>query len=158
LFFSPAYSMPLRPAVPTVVAIHDVSFLAHPEWFRTREGVRRRWLARESAKRARAIITISEFSRREIVERLNVSESRVHVIPPGVSSPLRSMRGASAGMEKAERVLFVGSVFNRRRVPELIRSFAMVARRRPMATLDLVGDNRTYPSQDLSSTIAAEDL
>ena len=35
-----------RLRVPTVVAIHDVSFVAHPEWFRLREGLRRRRLTR----------------------------------------------------------------------------------------------------------------
>ena len=37
-------------ALPTVVAIHDLSFVAHPEWFRLREGVRRRWLTQQSAQ------------------------------------------------------------------------------------------------------------
>ena len=49
----PATRAPLVRRVPTVVAIHDVSFAAHPEWFAAREGVRRRWLTRRSA-RARA--------------------------------------------------------------------------------------------------------
>ncbi len=38
------YTAPLRMHVPTVVAIHDLSFVAHPEWFSIREGARRRWL------------------------------------------------------------------------------------------------------------------
>ena len=41
VFFAPAYTAPLRLRVPTVVTIHDVSFAAHPEWFRLREGARR---------------------------------------------------------------------------------------------------------------------
>ena len=48
VFFAPGYSAPLALRIPTVVAIHDVSFLAHPEWFRQREGMRRRLLARAS--------------------------------------------------------------------------------------------------------------
>ena len=44
VFFAPQYSAPLALKTPTVVAIHDVSFAAHPEWFRTREGARLRWL------------------------------------------------------------------------------------------------------------------
>src|SRR5262249_51078543 len=86
VFFSPAYTIPLRLRTPAVVAIHDLSFVAHPEWFRAREGLRRRWLTRRSAARARAIVTISEFSRRELVERMGVEARRVHVIPPGVES------------------------------------------------------------------------
>jgi len=44
VWFAPAYTAPLRLAAPIVVAIHDLSFVAHPEWFRVREGARRRWL------------------------------------------------------------------------------------------------------------------
>jgi len=36
VFFSPAYSTPLSLNVPVVVAIHDVSFVVHAEWFLTR--------------------------------------------------------------------------------------------------------------------------
>src|SRR4029079_5996293 len=63
VLFAPAYAVPLRSPVPFVVAIHDVSFAAHPEWFSWREGARRRVLARLSAERARRVLTISEFSK-----------------------------------------------------------------------------------------------
>ncbi|MEO8258049.1 MAG: glycosyltransferase family 1 protein [Acidobacteriota bacterium] len=153
VFFAPAYTAPLRLRVPTVVAIHDVSFVAHPEWFRRREGTRRRLLTRLSARRARAVVTISEFSRRELIERLHLPGNRVHVIPPGISPAADSLAGP-----REPRVLFVGSIFNRRRLPDLVRAFGIVARRRPQASLDLVGDNRTHPHQDLEQAIAAEGL
>ena len=53
VFFAPAYTAPLRLAVPLVVTIHDVSFSRHPEWFSFREGTRRRWLTRSAARRDR---------------------------------------------------------------------------------------------------------
>ena len=154
VFFSPAFTAPMRLLVPTVVAIHDLSFVAHPEWFRMREGVRRRWLTRASAMHARAVVTISQFSRRELVDSLGVPGPRIHVIPPGVT-PARPRHPHGA---HEERVLFVGSIFNRRRVPDLIRSFGTVARRRPAASLDLVGDNRTYPREDVQRAIDVEAL
>jgi alpha-1,3-rhamnosyl/mannosyltransferase len=144
----------LRLAVPTVVAIHDLSFIAHPEWFRTREGARRRWLTRESARRAAHVVTISEFSRREIADRLGVPASRLHMIPPGIAAPAAARPAGS----RDECVLFVGSIFNRRHVPDLVRAFGTLARRRPDASLDLVGDNRTYPHEDVTRTIAAQKL
>ena len=87
MLFAPAYTAPLLRTVATVVAIHDLSFAAHPEWFGVREGIRRRWLSRQSAERARAVITISQFSRRELIERFGVAESKIHVIPPGITPP-----------------------------------------------------------------------
>jgi glycosyltransferase involved in cell wall biosynthesis len=166
-WFAPAYTAPLRLDVPIVVAVHDLSYVAHPEWFRIREGVRRRWLTRQSVAVAARVITISEFSKRELIDRLDVPQSKIAVIPPGVAysrqSPVASRQSAVISRQSAvvgprPNVLYVGSVFNRRHVSDLIRAFAPIARRHSDASLDLVGDNRTYPREDPRQTVAAEGL
>jgi glycosyltransferase involved in cell wall biosynthesis len=153
IWFAPAYTAPLGLSLPLVVAIHDLSFVAHPEWFRTLEGARRRWLVKQAARKARAVITISQFSRRELIERLDVPAARISVIPPGIHIPDLASR-----IRGADSVLYVGSVFNRRHVVDLIRAFAPIARSHPDASLDIVGDNRSYPREDLRATIAAEGM
>lgn len=155
IWFSPAYSMPLRLRIPAVVTIHDLSFVAHPEWFRVREGARRRLLSRHSAEKARAVITISEFSRGELIERLGLPPGKIHVIPPGIERPAKT---APSAQRHANRVLFVGSIFNRRHVPDLVRAFAPIARRHESAALDIVGDNRSHPRENIRRVIAAEQL
>lgn len=154
VMFSPAYTTPLFRKVPSVVAIHDVSFAARPDWFRAREGLRRRWLSRQAAQHASSIITISEFSRRELVERFGVAASKIHVIPPGVTPP----RISASSERQPATVLFAGSIFNRRHVPHLIRAFALVAQRYPEARLEIAGDNRSYPRQDIEQVIRFEGL
>jgi glycosyltransferase involved in cell wall biosynthesis len=168
VFFAPGYTAPLLLRCPRVVTIHDVSFAAHPEWFAWREGLRRRAMSRRTAAAADAVITDSQFSRREIVERLGAPEERVHVVLPGIArDEVRLKPGPASSQDRLSleaevtldpRILYVGSIFNRRHVPELIRGFAALARRRPTVRLDLVGDNRTYPRQDIARTIAAEGL
>lgn len=171
VFFAPAYSAALRLRMPTVVAIHDVSFFAHPEWFRVREGLRRRWFTRHAAGRARAVVTISEFTRRELVDRLGVPESRIHVIPPGIghvrltvdvrakqNAPREGGRAEDVLLQAGAPVLYVGSIFNRRHVVDLVRAFGRLARRRADVSLDIVGDNRSYPYEDIRRTISAESL
>jgi len=159
VWFAPAYTAPLRLATPIVVAIHDLSFVAHPEWFRLREGARRRWLTRQSAARAAAVITISEFSRRELIERLDVPAGKIHVIPPGIEAgDLGLETRPQSPAPSPYNVLFVGSLFNRRHVTDLIRAFAPIARAHPGASLDIVGDNRSYPREDPRETIAAEQI
>jgi glycosyltransferase involved in cell wall biosynthesis len=153
IFFSPQYTAPLLTTAKTAVVIYDVSFAAHPEWFRFREGIRLRWLSRTSGAQACAVITISEFSRGEIVERLGVPASRIHVIPPGV--PVRPTNPRTA---REPKVLFVGSIFNRRHVPDLIAAAAPLLRLHPAASLDIVGDNRSYPHEDVMAAIARERL
>ncbi len=166
VWFSPAYTAPLRLNVPVVVAIHDLSFVAHPEWFRFREGIRRRWLTSHAASQASAVVTISQFSKHELMERLAVPETKIHVIPPGIEARGWGLGAGTAGVKSSPkppasspyRILFVGSIFNRRHVTDLVRAFAPIARAHPDAELDIVGDDRSHPREDLPRTIAAEGL
>jgi glycosyltransferase involved in cell wall biosynthesis len=139
----PGYTAPLRLRCPSVVVIHDVSFFAHPEWFSWRERTRRRWITEASARRAKVVITVSDFSAQEIRRWLGVPPDRIRVVRHG--SPTVRPRPDAA---RSPLVLFVGSLFNRRHLPEMIDAFARVSTRVPGARLVLVGDNRTAPRQD----------
>jgi glycosyltransferase involved in cell wall biosynthesis len=152
VFFAPAYTAPVGVPVPVAVTIHDISFVAHPEWFRPREGLRRRWLTRRTAKNAAVVFTDSQFSRREIEAQFRLDPGRIHVIPPGVTPRARLCR------EREPLVLFVGSLFNRRRLPDLIAAFAQATSDLPLARLAIVGDDRTWPRQDLPAIATAHGI
>ena len=155
VLFAPAYTAPLLARVPTVLTIHDISCETHPEWFSWREGLRRRWLTRHSIRRAERLIAVSEFTRNEIVSHLSVAPAQISVIWSGIHHPT-----LLPGLTREPIVLFVGSLFNRRHVPELVAAFARVAMRIPDARLVLVGDNRTHPREDpeqLASTLGVRD-
>jgi len=151
VFFGPSYSLPLRLTPPSVVTLHDISFVAHPEWFRRGEGFRRRWFARRSAAIAETVITVSEFCRQELVHYLDLDPKRIRVIPNGVSEPFT----ASAVRSNDPLILYVGSLFNRRHLPTLITAFAKVVRRLPTAELIIIGPDRTHPHQDLMKLATA---
>ena len=178
VFFAPAYTAPIGTGVPTAVTIHDISFIAHPEWFRPRERLRRRWLTRRTARDASVIFTDSAFSRAELETRLQVPADRIQVIAPGVSSigsdhggvrrkPGPGMRDDSEIVSnplsplanpdpRHPLVLYVGSIFNRRRLPDLIAAFARATSDMPEARLVIVGHDRTWPLQDLGRVAADE--
>ena len=149
VFFAPGYTAPLTVAAPLVLTVHDVSFFAHPEWFGFREGARRRFLTKWSARRARVVITDTNFSKSEIADHVGVPASRIKVISLG----LTPMHHQSAVMVPREpMVLFAGSIFERRRVDRLIAAFDQVIARVPGATLEIVGENRTRrPRIDLDA-------
>jgi glycosyltransferase involved in cell wall biosynthesis len=149
VFFAPNYSAPLMLQVPFVLALHDVSYFSRPDWFNWREGIRRRLLAAKSARLAHTVLTLSQFSRKEIVDHLNINSERIIITPLGTS---RS-RGQDIGSRDSRLVLFAGSCFTRRRLPDLIRAFAIVQNRDSRARLSIVGDNRTYPHIDLQNVV-----
>ena len=150
VLFAPAYTGPLLSRVPMVVTIHDVSFAAHPEWFAPREGLRRRVVTRLAAMKATRVVTVSDYSKQEIVRHLRVPPGKVDVIYSGVTAlPATRVTDHSRPV-----VLYVGSLFNRRHIPELIAGFEQLAVRHPSAQLDLVGDNRTRPFINVDELIA----
>jgi len=151
--FAPGYTAPLAAPAPTVVAIHDVSFFAHPEWFTWREGMRRRLLTAWSARRARLVLTPSAFSAAEVIQHTALDRSRIRLVYPGVRPAADP--GASA---RAPVVLFVGSLFQRRRIDVLVDAFARVAAERPDARLEIVGANRTAPPIDFAAAIEGRGL
>jgi glycosyltransferase involved in cell wall biosynthesis len=159
VFFAPGYTAPLLLKTPIVVLVHDISFAAHPEWFRWKEGLRRRLLTRWSSHHAKLVLTVSEGARRDIVSHFGLPENRVRCIYPGVislggSTHLRE--DATVGKQdppyvRDPMVLFVGSVFNRRHLPDLIHAFKPIAKTHAAARLEIVGDNRTHPREDLTA-------
>jgi glycosyltransferase involved in cell wall biosynthesis len=171
VLFAGAYTAPLWLSRPYVLAVYDVSYFAHPEWFRPREGFRRRLVTRRAAQRASTVLTISEFSAGEIVKWMGLPRTKIDLAPPG--APARIAPGteaatasiaagsttaaptSAAGLTRPRRVLFVGSLFTRRMIPELIAGFAKTCASVDDAELVLVGDNRTSPRIDPNAVAAA---
>ncbi len=155
VFFAPAYTAPRLGSIPVALTIHDVSFASHPEWFRFREGLRRRWLTRRSAEAAAIIFTDSDFSRTEIESCFHVDPSRILVIPPGLAPRHRHLNERRHANLREPLILYAGSIFNRRRLPDLIAAFADVARAVPGARLVIAGEDRSWPPISLRDTAAA---
>jgi glycosyltransferase involved in cell wall biosynthesis len=103
LVHSLGYVAPLAARGPHVVTVHDLNYLGH-RGRRTAVGRRAfRFFVEQTVKRADHIITISNFSRSEIVKHLAVDEEKISVIyeaghelnvagsamtPPSIHSPL----------------------------------------------------------------------
>lgn len=157
-FFSPAYSCPLRLRVPRVTAVHDLSFFALPAEFRPLEGLRRRVLTGASIAASARVLACSEFTRREITRRFPDAAARVLHVPLGPDDdlpppPSRSEARARLGAE-GPLLVAVGSLFNRRRVPELLQAVALLTASFPALALRVVGENRTHPRRGFASLAA----
>lgn len=135
LHFSPSYFLPLLKVCPAVVTVHDLTFKVHPEWF----AADRRFLFDDlfwrEVRRAERIITVSEHSKRDIVEILGVDPSRVSVIPgapEGHFQPLRDKERLDAVRQRyglRPGFLFtVGSIHTRRNLERLIQAVSLAGR------------------------------
>jgi glycosyltransferase involved in cell wall biosynthesis len=75
---------PARSAVPTVVTVHDLALLRHPESFpRWHRSYGRTGLARV-VRAADAVVAVSEFTKSEVIELLGVPAERIRVVGNGI--------------------------------------------------------------------------
>jgi glycosyltransferase involved in cell wall biosynthesis len=66
---------------PGIVCIHDVKIKARPEYFSRKFLLWYNLLFKNETKRAKAVITVSQFSKKEICKYYKTDPERIHVIP-----------------------------------------------------------------------------
>jgi glycosyltransferase involved in cell wall biosynthesis len=130
VFLSPYYKGPVRAPCPVVLTIHDLYFINYPGRHRpVYEAIVTR-AARLYAARATAIVSDSEYSKREIVARLGVDAAKVSVIPLALGAEFKpASLTAAARARYAVRspyVLYVGNFNPHKNIPRLIRAFALL--------------------------------
>ncbi len=146
--FAPAYR---GLGIPQVVTIHDVIMLALPEYRAKASAMLYTQLVAQAARRAEAIITVSEAAKQDIIEYLRIPPDRIQVIreapAPGFrreTSPER-LRAVRVKYGLNERfVLNVGGMDARKNIAKLVGAFAAVYHelREPDLQLFIVGDPR----------------
>ncbi|MDE3154912.1 MAG: glycosyltransferase family 4 protein [Acidobacteriota bacterium] len=113
-----------------VVTIHDLHFLTHPE--RTVAEIRRDYppLVRAHARRADGIMVNSQFTARQVEQRLGVPGERITVCYPAAPDwdPREAPPAASASY-----ILFVGTLEPRKNVGALLEAYAALRARQPDA-------------------------
>jgi glycosyltransferase involved in cell wall biosynthesis len=68
--------------IPSVVTMHDLLFLRHPEFFPVIDRVSYAWRYRWSAQHATAIVAVSAGTRTELMDAFGIPGERITVIPP----------------------------------------------------------------------------
>jgi glycosyltransferase involved in cell wall biosynthesis len=101
----------------SVVVIHDLAALRFPAAYSRSYLAYQRLMLPRIARRARLVITVSEFSRRELAEMLDLDPERIEVIPNGVGEEFAPVEGpAPASRHGLTRpyVLALGTVSERK--------------------------------------------
>ncbi len=78
------HALPLRSPCPCVVTVHDVSFAREPEMMGWKDRAVFRRVVPHAVKRAARVLTVSERTKRDLVELYDVPAERIVVTPNGV--------------------------------------------------------------------------
>jgi len=118
---------------PVVVSIHDLSFEHLPQTFNRRSRTQLRLTVRHSAKRAARIISLSEHTRRDIIETYGIAAERIHAIPlaaPSHFAPVADKKELQRVRHNygihGDYILSVGSIQPRKNLARLVRAYARV--------------------------------
>ena len=115
------FTAPLRYR-PSVIVVHDVVFLRR-DWVSRGFHWYYRMLVPRLCRRAGRIVTVSEFSKSEIVAKLGVHPERIDVVYNAVSPGFVEQAGALPAGVSGDYVLGVATLQPRKNFAALIRAF-----------------------------------
>jgi glycosyltransferase involved in cell wall biosynthesis len=127
LFHATDHYTPKFRGLPVVASLMDAIPLSHPQWVSSGFRRQKNWLWRKSAHWANHIITLSEFSKSEIVKHFEIPESRISVTPLGVDERyFERLNGSEVDSVVAQHALpanfflFVGTFQPRKNLERLL--------------------------------------
>ena len=146
VWHSPHYTMPHRSSTPTVVTIHDLTFFTNPEWHeRSKVPFFRRAIA-YAATHADVLVTISEFTARQLDEQV---PSHAPVVVATLGVDLERFTTDTSGDEELLRahglnaarpyIFFLGTFEPRKGIDVLLDAFEEIAARDGDVELWLAG-------------------
>lgn len=122
-----SYTTPFIKMLKTIVTIHDISYAVNPAWYSYKSDFIRRYYYYKSAKSADTIITVSEFSKSEIVKYYRINPEKIKVIYHGTNKRFFQHTQDSVILEKygvsGDYILYVGNLHTRRNIDRLIAAF-----------------------------------
>jgi glycosyltransferase involved in cell wall biosynthesis len=130
-----AFAAPFVSSCPTVVTVHDLSFLRYPDAFRTGNRSYLSLITRASTRRAARVIAVSASTRQDVINFIGVPPERVTVVPNGVNpefspadpdevSDFRQRTGLPA-----RYILFLGTLEPRKNLVRLVEAYALLRSR-----------------------------
>ncbi len=149
LFFSPDGYLSLKTNIPQIATIHDINFEYFPEDIPFSARKYLRYFFPKFAKKATEIITVSNYSKKDIAQKYSVSEKKIHAIWNGASNLF-----VPISKDKKQIVrdnisngkpyfLFVGALHPRKNLIRLMNAYSAYAAAQPENAYDLVivGEN-----------------
>lgn len=142
--------------IPTILTIHDLAFVRHPEFYKPID----RWLYQRkykaSSRNADHIIAISQSTKKDIIELFDIPEERISVIYQGCATRYSDISIESEiqarGAYKLEGryMLFVGSIEERKNLKVAVQALSLLADKE----IQLIAVGKRTPYSDLVLTEA----
>jgi len=163
VLFVPSHVIPVIHPKNTVTTLHDVGFLHWQKAYTQKEWQYLDWSTRFALRKCPKVITISQFSKDEIVRAYNADPDMIEVIYLGYDTTRYALPSSReiVRSEVSRRhhiegpyILMIGRLDLRKNQSFLIRAFEQIAAERPELKLVLVGP-LGYGGQEIVRQIEA---
>ncbi len=129
LFLSPDGMMPTRADVPCIPVIHDINFYHRKHDLPRLKSLYYRKYFIKYALKAKRIVTVSEYSKQDMVSSWGINKEKIDVVYNGVAADFVPALSADKSAAVAAKpggkpyFLFVGNMSPRKNIPNLIRAY-----------------------------------
>jgi glycosyltransferase involved in cell wall biosynthesis len=160
VFHSTVNVLPERLPCPSVVTIHDLAFLAYPQYFRPARRLYQRVFTARAARAATRVIAVSESTRRDIIARLGVAQEKVRVVYPAIDARFQPV--ADPALLAAFRrehdlperfLLYLGTLEPRKNLLALLEAYATLRARDESAPPLVLAGAKGWYYQDLFARV-----
>jgi len=144
VFFSPDGYLSLKTDIPQIGVIHDLNFEHHPEDIPKAARKYLRSYFPKFAEKATHIITVSDYSKQDIIKTYGVEPSKVSAFWNGVSEHFQPISNEAQSETRSkfsggnEFFLFVGALHPRKNIKRLVEAYQRYLDGNPDAQEDLV--------------------
>jgi len=156
LIFNPKYSLPLNAECPCVFVCHGLDWYVMPWGSKWIDRMNHRHLIPRYARKAQAIITVSDVTGDHVMKYLGVSRHRLHTVYHGVNEAFRR----PVEPEQCARIkrqyhlpdryfLYVGQVYPPKNVGRLLKAYAQIGPARGVH-LVMAGEHRWLSDHELA--------
>lgn len=135
VFLSPDGQASLTTGIPQCLVVHDLGFLHYPEGYKKTHLAYYKHYTPKFIRKAKAVATVSQFSKEDIVKQYNCPAEKVSVVYNGVKDIFIPIAFAEQAATKeqftggTEYFLYAGSIHPRKNIINLLKAFSVFKRR-----------------------------
>lgn len=159
VWFQPYGFCSLTSSIPQVLMIHDLAFKHYPQYISWYQRLYYRWFTAAFIRKAKKLVTVSDFSKNDIIKTYRIAENKIMVIPGAARTgfiPLawEEKQAVKDGYaDGKEYFLFVGGIHPRKNLLNLLKAFSHFKKWQQSSMKLLVAGRLAWQYDDLLEKI-----
>lgn len=135
IIFSPSHYAPRFSPIPCVISVMDLSFIRYPKLFTRKDQIQLSHWTKYSISKAKSVVTISQFTKNQIVDYYKIEPNKIFVTYPGFDAKIYHNNYVDEEIAKIKEkyglqkyLIFVGTIQPRKNIQRLILAFQKISK------------------------------